>query len=94
MKLHPIFSKEFYLWWLIMAICSILVYTIFGLPEMTGYEKYGLIFWTIGTLFTSLIFGSIFYLIYKLITGKWNNKAYIITITIMFVFTLIALLLI
>lgn len=92
MKLHPIFSKDFYLWWLIMAVCSILIYSIFGLPEMQGYEKYGLIFWTIGTLFTSLIFGSIFYLIYRLFAGKWNNKTYIIIISIMFVFTLIALL--
>lgn len=92
MKLHPIFSKDFYLWWLIMAVCSILIYSIFGLPEMQGYEKYGLLFWTIGTLFTSLIFGSIIYLIYRLFAGKWNNKAYILIISIMFVFTVIALL--
>jgi hypothetical protein len=92
MKLHPIFSKDFYLWWLIMAVCSILIYSVFGLPEMQGYENYGLIFWTIGTLFTSLIFGSIIYLIYRLFAGKWNNKAYIIIISIMFFFTLIALL--
>ncbi len=92
MKLHPIFSKDFYLWWLIMAVCSILIYSIFGLPEMPGYEKYGLIFWTIGTLFTSLIFGSSIYLIYRLFAGKWNNKSYIIIISIMFVFTVILLL--
>jgi len=93
MKLHPIISKEFYLWWVIMAVCSIIVYSFFGLPEMTGYENYGLISWTIGTLFTSLIFGSIIYLIYRLFAGEWNNKAYIVIISIMFVFSVITLLL-
>jgi hypothetical protein len=92
MKLHPIFSKDFYLWWLIMAVCCILIYSIFGLPEMSGYENDGLVFWTLGTLFTSLILGSIIYLIYRLVTGKWNNKSYIIIISIMFVFTIILLL--
>lgn len=92
MKLHSVFSKEFYLWWLIMAVCSILAFSIFGLPEMSGYEESGMIFWIIGTLFTSLVFGSIVYLIYSVFAGKWNNKAYIIIISIMFVFTTILLL--
>jgi hypothetical protein len=92
MKLHPIFSKDFYLWWLIMAGCTILIYSIFGLPEMQGYEKYGLMFWTIGTLFSSLIFGSITYLIYRLFAGKWDNKSYIKIISILFIFTIILLL--
>jgi hypothetical protein len=92
MKLHPIFSKDFYLWWLVMAVCSFIIYSIFGLPEMQNFEKHGLIFWTIGTLFTSLIFGSIIYLVYRLFVGKWNNKAFMVIISIMFIFTVILLL--
>ncbi len=92
MQLHPIFSKKYYLWWLIMGISTILIYSILGFPEMEGYEKDGLIFWTIGTLFTSLIFGSIIYLIYRLFSGEWNNENYMIIISIMHVLTLFLLL--
>ena len=40
---------------------------------------YGYVFWTIGMLFTGLVFGSLLYLIYRLISRKWNNKIYIIS---------------
>jgi hypothetical protein len=82
MKLHPIFSKEFYKWWILMALFVGLTYSLFGLPEMEGYEKYGLIFWILSTLFMSLIFGSVAYLIYRLFSGKWENRAYIKIIAI------------
>lgn len=88
MKLHPILSKEYYLWWAIMALCSIIIYSLFGLPQMQGYDQYGIIFWTFATLFTSLIYGSIIYLIYRLFSRKWNNKAFMIIISIMHVSTL------
>ncbi|MBW8331292.1 MAG: hypothetical protein K0M40_04655 [Prolixibacteraceae bacterium] len=82
MKLHPIFSKEFYKWWILMALFVGLTYYLFGLPEMEGYEKYGLIFWILSTLFMSLIFGSVLYLIYRLFSGKWENRVYIKIIAI------------
>lgn len=82
MKLHPIFSKEFAIWWGGMIIGSIIKFSIFGLPKESGLEKYGIIFWTLGALLTGLVFGSILYLLYRWISGKWNNKTYIIIITV------------
>ncbi len=70
-----------------MALFVGLIYSLFGLPEMEGYEKYGLIFWILSTLFTSLIFGSVAYLIYRLFSGKWENRVYIIIIAIAIVLT-------
>ncbi|MBN2893194.1 MAG: hypothetical protein JXL97_15090 [Bacteroidales bacterium] len=86
MKLHPIFSKQFYKWWIIIALFIGLTYSLLGLPTMEGYEKYGLVFWILSTLFTSLILGSIVYLIYRLFAGKWDNKVYIKIIAIASVF--------
>lgn len=65
-----------------MALFVGLTYSLFGLPEMEGYEKYGLIFWILSTLFMSLILGSVAYLIYRLFSGKWENRVYIKIITI------------
>jgi len=57
------------------------------------YENkgYGYLFWTIGVLFIGLIYGSILYLIYRLVTRKWNNKAFIILISIMWFLNLLLL---
>jgi hypothetical protein len=52
-------------------------------------ENYGYPFWIIGTLFTGLIFGSIFYLVYRLISRKWNNKIYMILVSILTLLVLI-----
>jgi len=82
MKLHPIFSKEFSIWWAVMAIVSFIKFYFLGIPVEKGLEQYGIIFWVLGAMFTGLILGSILYLIYRLISGKWNNKAFIILITI------------
>ena len=89
MKLHSIFSKTFGIWWGVMAVVSILKYYLFGLPAMTGYEGYGIIFWTIGVMFTGLIFGSILYLLYRLFWRKWNNKVFIILISVMWFLVLV-----
>lgn len=86
---HPIFSNKFYKWWLIIAAITFIDLHILGLPKMTGYEEYGYLFWTIGMLFCGLIFGSIIYLVYRLISGKWNNKAFMICISIMLLITLL-----
>lgn len=41
-------------------------------------------------MFTGLVFGSIIYLPYRLIKGKWNNKVYIILITLIWSIFLVA----
>ena len=89
MKLHSIFSKTFGIWWGVMAVVSILKYYLFGLPAMTEYEGYGIIFWTIGVMFTGLVFGSILYLLYRLFWRKWNNKVFIILISVMWFLVLV-----
>ena len=87
MKIHSIFYKPYHIWWIIMAILSIIKFSIFGFPTMYENKGYGFIFYTIGTLFTGLVFGSILYLVYWLFARKWNNKLYMILISIMwFVF--------
>jgi len=89
MKLHPIF-KDYSIWWGAMAILSLLKFYIFGLPTGLGYEKHGIIFATLGTLFSGFIFGSILYLIYRLFSRKWNNKVYIILIAVLWFIILVA----
>ena len=89
MKLHPIF-KNYSIWWGAMATLSLIKFYIFGLPTGLGYEKHGIIFATLGTLFCGLIFGSILYLIYRLFSRKWNNKIYIIIIAVLWFIILVA----
>jgi len=73
-----------------MAILSLIKFYIFGLPTGLGYEKHGIIFAILGTLFCGLIFGSILYLIYRLFSRKWNNKVYIILIAVLWFIILVA----
>ena len=89
MKLHAIFSKEFSLWWVVMAVLSVVKFSIWGLPVMDG-EKYGIIYYTLSVMFTGLILGSVLYLLYRLISGKWNNKVFIILITLTWFIFLVA----
>ena len=89
MEKHPLFSKTYSLWWGILAVVSAVRFLLFGLPQMKGYDGYGIVFWTIGTLFTALIFGSIPYLIYRLFKGSWDNKVFMILISIMTLIILI-----
>lgn len=86
---HQIFSDKFYKWWAVLAFLTVIILYFFGLPRMNGYEDYGYIFWTIGMLFCGLIFGSIIYLLYRLISGKWNNKVLMICISIMWFIVLV-----
>lgn len=80
MKFHPIFNKEFGIWWAGMAIVSVIKLYVFGLPKQN--EGDGIVFWTLESLLWGLILGSLLYLIYRLFSGKWNNKAFIICISI------------
>lgn len=89
MKFHPIFYKPYQIWWLAMATLSIIKFSVFGFPKMYENKDYGYIFWIIGTLFTSLVFGSILYLIYWIFIRKWNNKIYMILISLMCILVLI-----
>tara|TARA_R110002096_G_scaffold435584_1_gene661662 strand:+ start:464 stop:745 length:282 start_codon:yes stop_codon:yes gene_type:complete len=91
MTIHPIFKKPFHIWWITMAIISIIKFSVLGFPTMDAYEgkDYGYIFWTIGTLLTGLIFASILYPIYWLIKRKWNNQVFMILITIMWFLVLV-----
>jgi peptidoglycan/LPS O-acetylase OafA/YrhL len=80
---HPIFSDKYYKWWLILTAISTLSLYILGMPIMYSKEDHGYLFWTLGLLFCGLVFGSVLYLLYRLFSGKWDNKAFIICITIM-----------
>lgn len=89
MKFHPIFCKPYQIWWAVLAIICVIKFSIFGFPSMYEKENYGYPFWIVGTLLTGLIFGSIFYLIYRLFSRKWNNKIYIILVSILTLLVLI-----
>jgi len=88
MKIHPISSKPYGKWWVLIVILSTIIFLAFGTPNYSG-PQYGIIFWILGSLLTSLIYGSIIYLVYRLIAGKWNNNAFMICIGIGYVAFLI-----
>ena len=86
MKLHSILSKEYLLWWFILASFIAFKIILFGyktegISKMEGYEDYGVLFWIIGMLFTSLIFATPIYLIYRLFSRKWNHRVLMIIIS-------------
>ena len=87
MKIHPIFSKQYVLWWFIIAFVIFLKVIFFGfkqngLTSMEGYENEGLLFWIIGTMFCAIIFSAPFYLLSRLFLKKWNHKVFMILISI------------
>lgn len=88
MKFHPIFFKPYQIWWAALTIICFIKFYIFGFPDMYENENYGYSFWIFGTLLTGLIFGSIFYLVYRLFFRKWSNKIYMILVTILTLFIL------
>lgn len=77
------------MWWVSLGTIAGVRFALLGLPEMKGYENYGIIFWIMATLFTALIFGSFPYFIYRLINGKWNNNVYMICISVTTIILLI-----
>ena len=81
MKFHPIFYKPYQICWLILAIICFIKFFTLGLPNMFN-GKYGYLFYVLGSLLSGLLYGSILYLIYWLFSRKWNNKVYIILISI------------
>jgi hypothetical protein len=89
--IHSIFLKPFSKWWMLMAVVTLIVFYAFGLPSMKGYEGYGNIFWVASLLFCGLIFGSILYLLCRLVMGKWNNKVFMVCIAIMWLIVLVTI---
>ena len=87
MRIHPIFSKQYILWWFILAASISLKVIIFGFnpngwSKMEGYEEYGLLFWVLATLFGAIVYSSPFYLLSRLFLKKWNHKLFMILISI------------
>lgn len=83
MRLHPIFYKPYQIWWVVLTIICVIRFAIFGFPNMYENKNYGYLFYTFSTLLTGLVFGSIFYLVYRLFSRKWNNKIYMILVSIL-----------
>jgi len=88
MKFHPIFYKPYQIWWILLAIICFVKFFIFGLPN-TFNGKYGYVFHILGTLLSGLLYGSIFYLIYRLFSKKWDNKVYIVLVSLATILDLI-----
>ncbi|WP_242120949.1 hypothetical protein [Aestuariivivens sediminicola] len=94
MKIHPIFSKQFVLWWFILAAIIALKVIVVGfnpngLSQMEGYEERGILFWILGILFCGIIFSAPFYLISRLFLKKWHPNLFMILISIMVVLLLV-----
>lgn len=87
MTIHPIFSNKYTIWWFSMAVVTSLKIILFGykqngLAAMAGYETKGLLFWVIGVIFCAIVFSTPIYLIYRLINKKWNDKVFMILISV------------
>jgi putative effector of murein hydrolase len=87
MTIHPIFTKSYLIWWFILATVIALKIILFGLNEgglsdSETYQDSGTVFWIIGILFTAIVFSTPFYLIYRLISKKWNNDVYMVMISV------------
>lgn len=89
MKFHPIFHKPYQKWWLVMAILSLINFSIFGFPATFENKDYGYFFYIFGALLVGLVYGSILYLVYWLFRRKWDNKIFIILISISWLFCLL-----
>lgn len=89
MKFHPIFHKPYQKWWLVMAVLSLINFLIFGFPATFENKDYGYFFYTLTALLAGLVYGSILYLVYWLFSRKWDNKIFIILISITWLFCLL-----
>ncbi|MGV8946718.1 MAG: hypothetical protein ACOH1N_09840 [Lutibacter sp.] len=86
--MKEIFSKKYAIWWFILCLViglkiKILGFKVGGLNEMPDYENRGIIFWIIGTLFTSFIFSLPFYFAYRLFRKTSDYKVLMILISVM-----------
>lgn len=78
MTIHPIFTSRFLLWWFVFAlavVCKIFIHHLVEIPlELLGAQGY--ITYTLGVLLSGLIFATPFYILFRLISKKWDNKIY------------------
>jgi len=86
MRIHPIFSKKYVLWWFIMATVISLKIMLLGfkpngISSMEAYENSGMLTWIFGTLLCGIVFASPIYLLYRVFFKKWNNKVFMILIS-------------
>ena len=84
--MHPIFGRKYRYWWLAIASFVSIKFYLFGVPD---YTNLGFVGSVIGVMFSGLVFGSIFYLIYRLIWRRWNNDVFIVLITVLSIFAAI-----
>lgn len=89
MKFHSIFYKPYQTWWAVLTIICVIRFALFGFPNMYENKNYGYLFYTFSTLLTGLVFGSIFYLVYRLFSRKWNNNIYMILVSILTISVLV-----
>lgn len=82
--MHSIFGRKYQYWWLGLALFISIKFYLFGVPE---YTNLGFVGSVVGVMFSGLVFGSIFYLLYRLMWRKWNNDVFIVLITITAVMT-------
>lgn len=80
--MHNIFKKPFTYWWFTLAVLCFIIYYSFGIPETEEFRGRSYIYAIIATLFSGLVFGSLIYLLYRLLFKKWDNKVYMIIISI------------
>jgi hypothetical protein len=84
------------LWWFILTLIISLKYVLFGVAENSlwkteTYANSNIMFMVFGTLFNGAIFGMPIYGLYGLISKKWNEKIYMILISIISLSSLIIL---
>jgi hypothetical protein len=94
--MNKIFKKDYALWWFILAFLIGLKYILFGINENSlwkteTYAESGIIFIIFGTLFNGAVFGMPVYGLYGLISKKWDEKNYMIIISIISLLSLIIL---
>ncbi|MCM4162794.1 MULTISPECIES: hypothetical protein [unclassified Arenibacter] len=87
MRIHPIFSKKYILWWFILAAVISLKITLLGfkpnsISTMEAYENSGMLTWIFGTLLSGIVFSTPIYLLYRVFFKKWDNKVFMILISL------------
>ncbi len=94
--MNKIFKKEYALWWFILALIVGLKYMLLGVNDHSvwrteTYAESGIVFIIFGTLFNGAVFGMPVYGIYGLISKKWDEKIYMIIISIISLLSLFIL---
>ncbi len=94
--MNKILKKEYALWWFVLSLVIGLKYILIGVNENSvwrteTYAESGIVFLIFGTLFNGAVFGMPVYGIYGLISKKWDEKIYMIIISIISLLSLFIL---